>query len=103
MLLLERLVTKFSSSDMIVIVVALLTMSGAKPGPRQINRVKQRRRIVTMVRKAKLAALGPSKLTQVLAKLNAQPRLTLDTLRSLRLSYAFQNDHFGARYGVANS
>ena len=55
-----------------------------------------------MVSKAKLAALGPSKLSQALAQLNAQPKLTLNAIRSLRLSYAFRNDHFGARYGVAN-
>ena len=55
-----------------------------------------------MVSKAKLAALGPSKLSQALAQLNTQPKLTLNATRSLRLSYAFRNDHFGARYGVAN-
>ena len=58
--------------------------------------------ITIMVSKAKLAALGPSKLSQALAQLNAQPKLTLNATRSLRLSYAFRNDHFGARYDVAN-
>ncbi|KAF8633187.1 hypothetical protein AX15_001485 [Amanita polypyramis BW_CC] len=53
-----------------------------------------------MVRKSKLAALGPSKLSQVLAKLNAQPKLTLNSLKCLTLSYAFRNDHFGARHFV---
>ena len=55
-----------------------------------------------MVSKAKLSALGPSKLSQALAQLNAQPKLTLNALKSLRISYAFRNDHFGARY-VANA
>ncbi|KAK2459755.1 hypothetical protein APHAL10511_008187 [Amanita phalloides] len=52
------------------------------------------------MRKAKLAALGPSKLSQITSTLNAQPKLTLGTLRTLKLSYAFRNDHFGARYFV---
>ncbi|KAF8736084.1 hypothetical protein AX14_000883 [Amanita brunnescens Koide BX004] len=51
-----------------------------------------------MVSKAKLSALGPSKLSQALAQLNAQPKLTLNALKSLRISYAFRNDHFGARH-----
>ncbi|KAM6497811.1 hypothetical protein JOM56_005759 [Amanita muscaria] len=44
--------------------------------------------------------LGPSKLSQILVNLNARPRLTLDSVKSLKVAYAFQNDHFGARHFV---
>ena len=50
-----------------------------------------------MVRKAKFIPAGLSKLSQLIASLNAPPRLTLPNLKSLRLTLAFQNDHFGAR------
>ncbi|KAG5636001.1 hypothetical protein H0H81_009428 [Sphagnurus paluster] len=53
-----------------------------------------------MSRLAKRAAAGPSHLARVLANLNAAPKLTLSGLKSLKLSLAFQNDHFGARHFV---
>ncbi|KAG5643813.1 hypothetical protein DXG03_009589 [Asterophora parasitica] len=51
-------------------------------------------------RVAKRAAAGPSHLKRVLEHLNAGPKLTLSNLKSLKLSLAFQNDHFGARHFV---
>ncbi|KAF5376894.1 hypothetical protein D9615_007201 [Tricholomella constricta] len=53
-----------------------------------------------MSRVAKRAAAGPSHLARVLENLNAAPKLTLSNLKSLKLSLAFQNDHFGARHFV---
>lgn len=38
------------------------------------------------------------KLDKVLGALNSQPKLTLRGVKRLNLSYAFRNDHFGARY-----
>ncbi|EDR08318.1 uncharacterized protein LACBIDRAFT_327445 [Laccaria bicolor S238N-H82] len=46
------------------------------------------------------AAAGPSRLSTILAHLNASPKLTLSNLKSLRLTMAFRNDHFGARHFV---
>ncbi|KAH9487247.1 hypothetical protein JR316_0001317 [Psilocybe cubensis] len=43
---------------------------------------------------------GIVKLTNLLAHLNATPRLTLSGVKRLRLSLASQNDHFGARHFV---
>ncbi|KAG6899336.1 hypothetical protein C0993_011124 [Termitomyces sp. T159_Od127] len=40
---------------------------------------------------------SPSHLARVIHNLNASPKLTLTNLKSLKLSLAFQNDHFGAR------
>ncbi|KAF6751294.1 hypothetical protein DFP72DRAFT_1172369 [Ephemerocybe angulata] len=45
-----------------------------------------------------LAQGGPSKLTTILKQLNAKPRLGLQGVKSLKLTYAFRNDHFGARH-----
>ncbi|GLB36709.1 putative mitochondrial ribosomal protein L51 / S25 / CI-B8 domain [Lyophyllum shimeji] len=53
-----------------------------------------------MSRLAKRAAAGPSHLARVLAHLNAPPKLELSNLKTLRLSLAFRNDHFGARHFV---
>ncbi|KAF8060863.1 hypothetical protein FPV67DRAFT_310636 [Lyophyllum atratum] len=53
-----------------------------------------------MSRLSKSAAAGPSHLARVLANLNVTPKLTLSNLKSLKLSLAFQNDHFGARHFV---
>ncbi|KAF8639398.1 hypothetical protein AX17_001523 [Amanita inopinata Kibby_2008] len=53
-----------------------------------------------MVRKSKLLPLGPSKLSQILVNFRQEPKLTLAALKSIRLSYAFRNDHFGARHFV---
>ncbi|TFK28348.1 hypothetical protein FA15DRAFT_665310 [Coprinopsis marcescibilis] len=44
------------------------------------------------------AAQAPSKLSKILTHLNASPRLQLEGVKSLRMSYAFRNDHFGARH-----
>ena len=42
--------------------------------------------------------IGPSRLSQVLQKLKADPKPALSpSLRSLKLTYARRNDHFGAR------
>ncbi|TFK47918.1 hypothetical protein OE88DRAFT_1685060 [Heliocybe sulcata] len=43
---------------------------------------------------------GPSPLSQVLARLRRPPRLVLDDVRSLSMTYAQRNDHFGARHFV---
>ncbi|KAF6758272.1 hypothetical protein DFP72DRAFT_1064981 [Ephemerocybe angulata] len=48
-----------------------------------------------------LAQGGPSKLTTILEQLNAKPRLGLQGVKSLKLTYAFRNDHLapGGEYG----
>ena len=46
---------------------------------------------------AKAAVQGPSKLSKILQHLNAKPKLNLTGVKSLKLSYAFRNDHFGAK------
>ncbi|KAF8584934.1 hypothetical protein K439DRAFT_1410432 [Ramaria rubella] len=43
---------------------------------------------------------GPSRLSQILKQLQQEPIPTLPALRSLSLTYAFRNDHFGARHFV---
>ncbi|KAF8641541.1 hypothetical protein AX16_009918 [Volvariella volvacea WC 439] len=53
-----------------------------------------------MSRKAKLAQAGPSRLSTILAHLNASPQLSLPHVKALRLSLAYKNDHFGARHFV---
>jgi small subunit ribosomal protein S25 len=40
---------------------------------------------------------GPVRLAKLLTHLKASPKLTLSGLKKLKLSYAFGNDHFGAR------
>ncbi|KAH0838776.1 hypothetical protein J3R83DRAFT_7152 [Lanmaoa asiatica] len=42
----------------------------------------------------------PSHLSRVLERLNAGPRLALNGLRRISLTYAARNDHMGARYFV---
>ncbi|OCH94216.1 hypothetical protein OBBRIDRAFT_789552 [Obba rivulosa] len=44
--------------------------------------------------------LGPSELSKILANLNRAPRPELVNLKSLKLTYAFRNDHFAARHFV---
>ncbi|KAJ3811777.1 hypothetical protein F5876DRAFT_64519 [Lentinula aff. lateritia] len=44
--------------------------------------------------------VGPSHLSKVLVLLKSEPKLSLFGVRSLKLSYAFRNDHFGARHFV---
>ena len=51
---------------------------------------------IKMARKIKTIP-GPSRLSLMLARLKAEPRLLLPNLKSLKLTYAFRNDHFGAR------
>ncbi|KAJ2915640.1 hypothetical protein MD484_g4752, partial [Candolleomyces efflorescens] len=41
-----------------------------------------------------------TKLSNLVAHLDAKPRLGLAGVKSLKLSYAFRNDHFGARHFV---
>ncbi|KAL0950498.1 hypothetical protein HGRIS_007307 [Hohenbuehelia grisea] len=41
---------------------------------------------------------GPSRLSKILSNLKAAPRLELANLRSLKLTLASRNDHFGARH-----
>ena len=41
---------------------------------------------------------GPSRLSRILAHLMQEPRPFLPNLKSLQLTYAYRNDHFGARY-----
>ncbi|KAF8816711.1 hypothetical protein BYT27DRAFT_7076705 [Phlegmacium glaucopus] len=43
---------------------------------------------------------GTVRLAKLLTHLNASPKLTLNGLRKLRLSFAMENDHFGARHFV---
>ncbi|PIL30775.1 hypothetical protein GSI_06943 [Ganoderma sinense ZZ0214-1] len=43
---------------------------------------------------------GPSRLSRVLAHLTQEPRPFLPNLKSLKLTYAYRNDHFGARHFV---
>jgi len=50
--------------------------------------------------RAKAIATGPSHLARVLSNLKAQPQLPLFNIKSLRLSLAFRNDHFGARHFI---
>lgn len=38
-----------------------------------------------------------SKLSKLIANLDAKPKLNLTGVKSLKLSYAYRNDHFGAR------
>ncbi|KAL0576882.1 hypothetical protein V5O48_005089 [Marasmius crinis-equi] len=50
-----------------------------------------------MARKLK-APVGPSRLSKILTQLKSSPKLSLFGIRSLRLSYAYRNDHWGARH-----
>ncbi|KAF4566492.1 hypothetical protein EYR36_011923 [Pleurotus pulmonarius] len=50
-----------------------------------------------MARKPKTIP-GPSRLSKILANLNATPRLELSNLQSIKLTLASKNDHFGARH-----
>jgi len=43
---------------------------------------------------------GTVRLAKLLSHLNASPKLALSGLKRLKLSYAFGNDHFGARHFV---
>ncbi|KAI0825320.1 hypothetical protein BC628DRAFT_1374550 [Trametes gibbosa] len=43
---------------------------------------------------------GPSRLSGILARLNQDPKPHLPNLKSIRLMYAYRNDHFGARHFV---
>ncbi|KAG6829900.1 hypothetical protein H0H92_003033 [Tricholoma furcatifolium] len=43
---------------------------------------------------------SPTHLGKVLAHLKAEPRLSLHNIKSIKLSLAFRNDHFGARHFV---
>ncbi|KAI1790489.1 hypothetical protein LXA43DRAFT_1095438 [Ganoderma leucocontextum] len=43
---------------------------------------------------------GPSRLSRILAHLTQEPRPFLPNLKSLKLTYAYRNDHFGARHFV---
>ncbi|TFY77152.1 hypothetical protein EWM64_g6859 [Hericium alpestre] len=52
-----------------------------------------------MARKVK-AVLGPSRLSQILLNLNKSPKPQLSGVKSLRLTLALKNDHFGARHFV---
>ncbi|GJJ13848.1 hypothetical protein Clacol_008105 [Clathrus columnatus] len=42
----------------------------------------------------------PSRITKILQHLKKEPRPLLPAFRSLKLTYAFRNDHFGARHFV---
>ncbi|KAH6905794.1 hypothetical protein BKA70DRAFT_1291095 [Coprinopsis sp. MPI-PUGE-AT-0042] len=44
------------------------------------------------------ASKAPSKLSQILAQLKAAPQLSLQDVKSIKMSYAFRNDHWGARH-----
>lgn len=51
-----------------------------------------------MARKGPRAIPGPSRLSQILLHLNKAPRPHLAGLKSLKLTLAARNDHFGARH-----
>jgi small subunit ribosomal protein S25 len=55
---------------------------------------KQRSCLLVMPRKP---LPGPSRLSQILKRLQQEPIPSLPALSSLRLTYAIRNDHFGAR------
>lgn len=40
---------------------------------------------------------GTVRLAKLLTHLNASPKLTLNGLKKLKLSFAMENDHFGTR------
>ncbi|TCD63096.1 hypothetical protein EIP91_006000 [Steccherinum ochraceum] len=54
-----------------------------------------------MARKAKVV-LGPSHLSKVLESLRMAPRPDMAKLKTLKLTYAARNDHFGARHFAKN-
>ncbi|THG99006.1 hypothetical protein EW026_g3282 [Hermanssonia centrifuga] len=43
---------------------------------------------------------GPSRLSKILEELNKEPKPYLNGLKSLKLTYAYRNDHFGAKHFV---
>ena len=49
-----------------------------------------------MARKLKTIP-GPSRLSKIMENLVRVPRPYMSTLKSLKLTYAAKNDHFGAR------
>ncbi|KAI0935604.1 hypothetical protein AcV5_003984 [Taiwanofungus camphoratus] len=53
----------------------------------------------TMPRKPKTIP-GPSRLSKILANLTKEPRPRLPSIKSLKLTLALRNDHFGARHFV---
>ena len=60
------------------------------------------RRGTTDTRQASLQTMpkplpGPSRLSQILQNLNKAPRATLVGVKSITLTLAQRNDHFGAR------
>lgn len=66
------------------------------------SRVDRSARPPTMPRKPK-AIPGPSRLSKILAELSADPRPQLFDVKSLKLTLAFRNDHFGARCALRSS
>ncbi|PCH33160.1 hypothetical protein WOLCODRAFT_93025 [Wolfiporia cocos MD-104 SS10] len=52
-----------------------------------------------MVPKSK-AFPGPSRLSRIIVELQKEPRPHLNSVKSLKLTYAFRNDHFAARHFV---
>ncbi|KAF8525112.1 hypothetical protein BU17DRAFT_11842, partial [Hysterangium stoloniferum] len=46
--------------------------------------------------------VGPSRLSQILQRLQQEPKPLLPSIKSLKLTYAYRNDHFGARHFVKN-
>lgn len=47
--------------------------------------------------------LGPSRLSKILQNLNRAPRPVLVGVKSITLTLAQRNDHFGARYDSQSS
>lgn len=52
------------------------------------------------IQKAAKKPFESVKLNAVLANLNAEPRLQLRNVKQLKVTYAYRNDHFGARYVI---
>ncbi|GJE99759.1 hypothetical protein PsYK624_160300 [Phanerochaete sordida] len=52
-----------------------------------------------MPRKVKFVAT-PSRLSEILAHLRKEPRPQMRELKSLKITYAYRNDHWGARHFV---
>ncbi|KAL5534738.1 hypothetical protein ACEPAG_1202 [Sanghuangporus baumii] len=46
------------------------------------------------------ALLGPSRLSQILKNLNRHPKPVLPSVKTLKLTFAVRNDHFGVRHFI---
>ena len=92
----DRLVTRKSGSSMIVEVDGSRAQARSAPESRSRRHFSSGSLPPTAMPKP---SIGPSRLSQVLQKLKADPKPALSpSLRSLKVTYAKRNNHFGARY-----